>query len=351
MFAAAASHCWAAPSCHGVFDDPENDGRRDRHSRPGRSGRRAHLWLPRRRRAADLRRAVPAGEGEAHPGAPGGRRGACGRGLRALHRQGRGGARHVGAGRHQRRHGTDRRADGFNSGGLHHRSGSDAHDRQRRLPGMRYGRHHATLHQAQLAGEERRRSGACSSRGLLRRPQWSARPRRRRRPQGRAVRHRHLYRPEGRQAQDLSAAPQGRCERHRPRRRADEPCQETPALHRRRGHQLRAQGEPASARAGQAHGLSHHLDADGARRLPGVRQGVARHARHARHLRGQPRHARLRCHGVHRRALRRPHHRPCRSVLAQIEKDPHRHRSLLHKQERQGRTCRSSATSPTCWRS
>ena len=106
------------------------------------------------------------------------------------------------------------------------------------------------------------------------------------------------------------------------------------ALHRRRRDQLRAEGEPAAARAGPPHRLSHHLHPDGPRRLPGLGQGVARHARHARHLRGQPRHARLRRHGVHRRALRRPHHRPHRPVLAALQEDPHRHRPLLHQQER-----------------
>ena len=38
-------------------------------------------------------------------------------------------------------------------------------------------------------------------------------------------------------------------------------------------------------------GFPDHLDADGARRLSGLRPAVARHARHARHLRGQPRDA------------------------------------------------------------
>ena len=51
-------------------------------------------------------------------------------------------------------------ADGFDSARLHHRAGADASDRQRRVPGMRHGRHHAALHQAQLAGERRQRSGA-----------------------------------------------------------------------------------------------------------------------------------------------------------------------------------------------
>ena len=43
--------------------------------------------------------------------------------------------------------------------GLHDRPGGDASDRQRRLPGVRHGRHHPALHQAQLAGEGRQRSG------------------------------------------------------------------------------------------------------------------------------------------------------------------------------------------------
>ena len=130
---------------------------------------------------------------------------------------------------------------------------------------------------------------------------------------------------------------QGRRQGHRAGGRADAPGQEARALHRRRRHQLRPQGQPAAARAGAADRLSHHLDPDGARRLPGLGQGVARHARHARHLRGQPRHARLRRDGVHRRALRRPHHRPHRPVLAALQEDPHRHRPLLDQQERQGR--------------
>ena len=192
---------------------------------------------------------------------------------------------------------------------------------------------------------------ARPARGVLRRPHRPAGPRGGRHPQGRAVRHRHLHRPQGRQAQDLPAARQGRCQGHRARRRADEPRQEAAALHRRRRHQLRPQGEPAAARAGAAHRLSHHLDADGARRLPGLRQGVARHARHARHLRGQPRHARLRRHGVHRRALRRPHHRPHRRSSRRA---PRRSTStsIPPRSTRTSRsTCRSSATSPTCWRS
>ena len=58
-------------------------------------------------------------------------------------------------------------------------------------------------------------------------------------------------------------------------------------LHRRRRHQFRPGGLDAAARTGRADRLSHHLDADGARRLSGLGRELARHARHARHLRGQ----------------------------------------------------------------
>ena len=83
---------------------------------------------------------------------------------------------------------------------------------------------------------------------------------------------------------------------------------------------------------------------------PGLRSAVARHARHARHLRGQQGDARLRRDDLHRRALRRPHHRPARRLLAGLEEDPRRHRSVVDQQERQGRHRRSSATARMCWR-
>ena len=88
----------------------------------------------------------------------------------------------------------------------------------------------------------------------------------------------------------------------------------------------------------EAHRLSHHLDVDGARRLPGRRQAVARHAWHAWHLGSQLGDARLRSDDRRRCALRRSDHRPARCLLAGIEKDPHRHRPVLDQQERQGRS-------------
>ncbi len=70
---------------------------------------------------------------------------------------------------------------------------------------------------------------------------------------------------------------------------------------------------------------------------PGLRPAVARHARHARHLGGELGDARLRSDDLHRRALRRPHHRPARRLLARLDQDPCRHRSVVDQQERQGR--------------
>ena len=87
----------------------------------------------------------------------------------------------------------------------------------------------------------------------------------------------------------------------------------------------------------RAHRLPGHLDADGARRLSGGRSAMARHARHARHLRGQLGDARLRPDDQYRGALRRPHHRPHRCLLAHEPQDPCRHRPVLDQQERQGR--------------
>ena len=63
-----------------------------------------------------------------------------------------------------------------------------ASDRQRRLSGMRHGRHHAAVHQVQLPGQERRRPAARSARGVSCREQRAAGPGGGRYPEGRAVR-------------------------------------------------------------------------------------------------------------------------------------------------------------------
>ena len=262
----------------------------------------------------------------------------CGRRLCALDRQGRRAAGDLGPRRDQCGDGPHRRADGFDPARLHHRPGADSPDRLGRLPGMRHGRHHAPLHQAQLSREADRGSAAHPARGLLRGGERSSRPGRDRRSEGRAVRDRDLHdRRARRAAQDLSAPAQGRPRQDQAARRHDGRREEAGLLYRRRRHQFGHGGLAAAARAGAPDRLPDHLDADGARRLSRARSAMAGHARHARHLRGQQCDARLRSDDRGRRALRRPHHRTSRRLLAELEEDPHRHRSVVDQQERQGR--------------
>ena len=143
----------AATQTAATADAQRTDGRAGRDPGAGRAGRRGDLRLSGRCRAAALRRAVPAGQGAPHPGPPRAGGGARGRGLCPLDRQGRRGPGHLRPRCHQHRHRPHRRADGLGADRLPDRPGADAHDRQRRLPGGRHGRHHPALHQAQLPGE------------------------------------------------------------------------------------------------------------------------------------------------------------------------------------------------------
>ena len=102
-------------------------------------------------------------------------------------------AGHVRSRRHQRHHRVDRRLDGFDPDCLHHRTGADASDRLRRFSGMRHGRHHPPLHQAQLSRAQDRGSAAHSARGLLYRPFRPSRSGGDRHSQGRAVRNGNLF--------------------------------------------------------------------------------------------------------------------------------------------------------------
>ena len=221
---------------------------------------------------------------------------------------------------------------------VHHRAGADPSHRQRCVPGMRHRRHHPALHQAQLSGEERRRPAARAARGVPYRQERPAGAGGRRHPEGHPVRQGRSIpgrrnsstRATGRSSRATSTRIKAAIELMRHAKRP---------LFYTGGGVINSgpRGEPFPARAGQAHRLSHHLDADGARRLSRRRSAMARHARHARHLRGQPVDARLRPDDLHRRALRRPHHRPARCLLARLEEDPRRHRPVLDQQERQGR--------------
>jgi len=102
--------------------------------------------------------------------------------------------------------------------------------------------------------------------------------------EGRAIRARRLYAAAARRAQDLSAKLDADMESIREAVKlmaaAKRPIFYTGAAR----HQFRPGGLDAAARTGEPHGLSHHLDADGSRRLSGLGPELARHARHARHL-------------------------------------------------------------------
>ena len=90
---------------------------------------------------------------------------------------------------------------------VHHRPGADASDRQRRVPGVRHGRHHAALHQAQLPGEAHRGPAARAARGVPHRLERPAGSGRGRHPEGHPVRQGHLLpKPNDVPAPGLQAA-------------------------------------------------------------------------------------------------------------------------------------------------
>ena len=77
---------------------------------------------------------------------------------------------------------------------------------------------------------------------------------------------------------------------------------------------------------------------------------VARHARHARHLGGELGDARLRSHDLHRRALRRSHHRDG-SMRSRRTRARSTSISIRPRSTRTSRsTCRSSAIARMCWK-
>ena len=190
------------------------------------------------------------------------------------------------------------------------------------------------VHQIQLPGQAHRGSAARAARGVPYRLERPARPGRGRLAEGHPVRQGHLFQAEGFPAHRLQAQAQGRYRQDQAGGRADGARQTAAVLHRRRRGQFRQGGVRPAARTGQAHRLPDHLDADGARRVSGGRSAMDGHARHARHAGSQHGDARLRRDDLHRRALRRPHHRPDRRLFAGLEEDPRRYRSVLDQQER-----------------
>ena len=140
---------------------------------------------------------------------------------------------------------------------------------------------------------------------------------------------------EPEQGQHKSYRPQLRPDPDADRRggRDDRRGKAAAVLWRRRADQFRARGLRPLYRAGAADRCAVHPDPDGARRLSRGRPAFPRHGRHARHLRGEFGDARLRPDDRRRLALRRSGDRPAQRLLARLEEDPHRHRSVLDQQE------------------
>ena len=259
--------------------------------RPAGPGGRDHLRIPRRGRAADLRRAVSTEQHPPHPGAARAGGGARGRGLCPQHRQGRRRAGHQRPRRDQCRHRPGRRADGQHPARLPDRPGADPSDRQRRVPGGRHHRHHAAGHQAQLPGQALRRPGPRGARSVLRRAQRPARPGRDRPAEGYRDRAGPLpaaIRPAASQLPPRHPAGPGT----HPRRRAPAEVGQAPdRLQRRRRHQRGRRRDGRADRLRPRDRAALHQHADGPRRLSGQRPAIPRHAWHARHLRSQHDHA------------------------------------------------------------
>ncbi len=261
-------------------------------------------------------------------------------GLRAQHRPRRRGARHLGPGRRQHDHRAARRDQRLGAGAVHQRPGRDRRHRHQRLPGKRCARHVAPGDQVELAGTLARRAAGCGAPGARDRQHRPARTGAARRPEGHPAGA--ARRQPGAAATAGIAAARGggavaAAQQPAARRRPDLDRAPAGAVRRRRADQRRAGRLRGLHSAGAATRRAVHAHPDGPGRLPGIRSALPRHARHARHARGQPGDAPGRPGGVHRRALRRPHHRQARRVLPAGAQDPSRHRSRQHQQGGPGR--------------
>ncbi len=166
-------------------------------------------------------------------------------------------ARHLRPRRDQRRHRPHRRDDGFHPAGLHHRAGADASHRLRRVPGVRHGRHHAPLHQAQLPREAHRGPAAHPARGLLRRVERPARARSSSTsPRTCSSPRAPMRGPRRTSTRPTARTIKGDLDKIKRGRRADGVGQAAGVLHGRRRDQFRPAGLRAAARAGAADGLS-----------------------------------------------------------------------------------------------
>ena len=217
-------------------------------------------------------------------------------------------------------------------------------DRHRRLPGVRHRRHHPLGHQAQRAGDERRRTCPQAIREAFHiattgRPGPGAG----RRAQGRAPEHR--WTGTGPTAVDLPGYKptlQGHPRMIREAAKLILAVRAAGPLRRRR-HPEGAGGRGA-ARAGRADPDPRRHHADGPRRLPRLAPAVPRHAGHARqrhrgHVAAEGRPA-----DRARRPLRRPGHRQGGDVRPRGQDHPRRHRPGRAGQGAPARRARSSAT-------
>ena len=202
------------------------------------------------------------------------------RGYAPLDRGGRGSSSHLGAGGDERGDRDDRRSDELDPLVVLTGQVPTLADRQRRLPGGGHRRDHPALHQAQLAGQGARGTRRDHPPGV---------PARATGGRGRCW---STFRRTS--SRDSALRPARRRHRSRTASRGQGGCGGDPGGRRGAGAggatDLYSGGGVVNSGlrsrllrgAGRGDRLSDHLDADGARGLPGELQRVGRHARHAR---------------------------------------------------------------------
>ena len=253
---------------------------------------------------------------------------------------------HLGSGSDQRGHRDRHRLHGFDPAGGAERPGPDPCDRPGRVPGVRHGRHHPAVRQAQLPGQERQGPGDHDASKAFHiaahRPArarcWSTSPRTSPATSAASsIRSRCRCAPTTR----WSKGHQGQIKKALQLLLAAE----RPMIYTGGGVILANASEGAEPARRPAR-VPVHQHPDGAGRLQGERPEVRRHAGHARHLRGQHGDAALRRAGGHRCALRRPRDRQSRSTSRRTRARSSTSTSIRRRSPSGSRsTCRSWATS------
>ena len=220
---------------------------------------------------------------------------------------------------------------------VHHRPGADARHRPGRLPGMRHGRHHAPVRQAQLPGQGRERSRVDDQEGVLSRddrhgpgPVLVDIPKDVTQASTEFVYPKTVslrsYNPVTKgHAGQIKKAVQLLLEAKRP-------------MVYTGGGVILNNASSQLTRLVRLLGFPCTNTLMGLGAFPGHRPAVHRHARHARHVRVEHGDAALRRAVRRRRALRRPRDRRPEALLPRRPQDhPHRHRSVVDLQAREGR--------------